>query len=147
MENRKYNLSFDELENKIEVNIEGLVFEIKQINDKSYYNNIDDTDSNRIENEIEKIIGKGSIEKINNLRKEKGKDEMDIGVELNLLLKLIEFYTNATAENVTQTLNNTADNVNNKINDIKNLNANREQRRSYNRNNRNNYYRGNRRRY
>lgn len=129
MENKKYVLSFEDIENNIEVDIEGLVFKLRGIKDINYYSNLKDED---VEKEIEYILGAGSIEKINNLRKEKGKDNLDIGTSLNLLLQLIGIYTKGTTNNTTNMAMNVVDNTNKEINNFTNQFRNRQQRRTHN---------------
>lgn len=143
MENKRYSLSFDEIENKIEVDLEGLVFEVKNIQDKKYYEELDTDNQDIVDIEIEKVIGKGSIEKINKLRKEKGKDELDLGTKLNLLLQLIGIYNIAVAKNTSNTAYNIVNKTNNAISEMTSQLGNRKKRRNYNRG----YNRNNRRYY
>lgn len=143
MENKRYSLSFDEIENKIEVDLEGLVFEVKNIQDKKYYEELDTDNQDIVDIEIEKVIGKGSIEKINKLRKEKGKDELDLGTKLNLLLQLIGIYNIAVAKNTGNAVYNIVNKTNNTISEVTSQLGNRKQRRNYNRA----YNRNNRRYY
>lgn len=144
MENKRYLLSFEDIENNVEVDLEGLIFRLRGIKDINYYKTIKDED---VEKEIEYILGEGSIEKINNLREEKGKDKLDIGTSLNLLLQLIGVYKKGITKNSTDKAIDLVEKTNQEINEMTNQFKNREQRRNYNRNYRNNNYRGNRRRY
>lgn len=142
MENKRYSLSTDELENKIEIDIDGINFEIKNVQSSEYYRNINSDNVDVIDIEIERILGKGSIEKINNARKQKGKDVLDNAIKLNLLFKLIEFYFKSITDNLENTGINIIKNTNDSINNMTNRFKNRQERRNYNKGyNRNNYRR------
>lgn len=132
MDNKMYSLNTDELENKIEINIDGIIFEIKNVQSTNYYKNIDSDNVNIVDVEIEKIIGENSIEKINNARKQRGKEELDLGIKLNLLLKLIGIYNVATTNNVSNTAYKVVEDTNNAINNITKKYGNRQQRRTHN---------------
>lgn len=142
MENKRYSLSFDDIENNVEVDIEGLVFKLRGIKDINYYSKLKDED---VEKEIEYILGNGSIDKINKLRNEKGKENLDVGTSLNLLLKLIGVYRKGATLNSTNTAMDVVNETNNEIENIKNRFMNREQKRNYNRGHNKGYYRNYRR--
>ena len=73
MENSKrYSLSFDEIENNIEIDIEGLIFKIRGMKELNYYKTIKDEE---VEEEIKYILGEDSIDKINKLRNEKANEK------------------------------------------------------------------------
>lgn len=142
MENKRYSLSFEDIENNVEVDIEGLVFKLRGIKDVDYYSKIKDED---VEKEIEYILGNGSIERINKLRNERGKEDLDVGTSLNLLLQLIGVYKKGSTINSTNTAMNVINEANNEIENIKNKFANREYRRNYNKGRNKGYYRNHRR--
>lgn len=142
MENKRYSLSFEDIENNVEVDIEGLVFKLRGIKDINYYSKLKDED---VEKEIEYILGNGSIEKINKLRNERGKEDLDVGTSLNLLLQLIGVYKKGSTENSTNTAMNIVNETNNEIENMKNRFMNREQKRNYNRGHNKGYYRNYRR--
>lgn len=141
MDSKRYSLSTDELENKIEIDIDGINFEIRNVQSSEYYRNINSDNIDVIDKEIEGIIGKGSIEKINNARREKGKDILNNAIKLNLLFKLIEFYFKSITENLEDTGMNIIKNTNDSINNMTNRFKNRQERRSYNRGYNRNYRR------
>lgn len=143
MDNKIYSLNTDELENIIKINIDGILFEVRNIKSKNYYENIDADDIEVVDREIENIIGKNSIEKINKARLNNGKEEMDLGLKLNLLLKLIGIYQVGTSNNLGKTANETLSQTYDAINNVTNQFKNREQRRNYNKR----YNRNNRRYY
>ena len=110
--------SYEDTDKKIEIEIYGLVFEINK---------------NSLENQIDKILGDGSVEKINKKRVADGYKEMDLQIELNLLGCIFETYANATMNNVTNRITNTARNINNRINELNNMNRQQRRYNKYNR--------------
>ena len=143
MDNKIYSLSTSELENRIKINIDGILFEVKNIKSKDYYENINVDDINVVDKEIENILGKDSINKINEARINSGKEEMDIGIKLNLLLKLIGIYQVGISNNLGKTANEVISQTYDAVQNVTNKFTNREQRRNYNKSNykRNNYNR------
>lgn len=131
--NNRMSFGYQDTDKKIEIELYGLVFEIKNLsNDKiEEFRNINN-DLSKIERQIEDILGNGSVEKINNKRIADGYDKMSLEVEVNILGCIFEAYAKAMT-------NNTIDRVSKSINDINSkvegLNNNRYQRRNnkYNR--------------
>lgn len=131
--NNRMSFGYQDTDKKIEIELYGLVFEIKNLsNDKiEEFRNFDGNLS-EVEKQIEEILGNGTIEKINNKRIADGYDKMGLEVELNILGCIFEAYAKAMT-------NNTIDRVSKSINDINSkvegLNNNRYQRRNnkYNR--------------
>ena len=83
------------------------------------------------EAQLEKILGKGAIEKINRKRVSDGYKELDLNIELNMLGCIFEAYAKETTNNVLGRVTKITDNINKDMGNI----MNREQRRSYNRTN------------
>lgn len=137
--NKKTSFGYEDTDKSIEINLYGLDFEINNIDNIDKLKDIDKDDENIIEAQIEEILGKGSIEKINNKRVSDGYKKLDLNIELNILGCIFEAYATASTNNVLGRVVNAVDNINKDIDD----NLNREQRRNYNRNK----YRGNRRNY
>lgn len=140
-ENKKVmKFGYEDTDKKIEIEVYGLVFEIKNLDSNSYdkYKNID-KDLNTIEKEIDVILGKGAVEKINNKRINDGYDKMDLNVELALLGCIFEAYANSVTGNMFNKIDSTVKNIYNKTNNYKN--SNRVQRRNYNRYNNRRYRR------
>lgn len=141
--NDKERLSFgyEDTDKKLEIELYGLVFEIRNLNSIKELDNLDRNNFDSIEIELEKILGKGSIEKINNKRRKDGYQDLDINIELNILGCIMETYAKSMTNN---TLGRVLDSVNDMNKDIDNLinnNFNRDQRRNYNRNRGNRNYR------
>lgn len=140
MENKKVlSFGYEDTDKSIEINLYGLVFEIKNLDNIEELENLDRNNSNAIEAQLEKILGTGSIEKINRKRVSDGYKELDLNIELNILGCIFETYAKSMKENVIGRVTNAVNDINKDIN----INMNREQRRNYNRN----QYRGNRRNY
>lgn len=142
MKSKRISFGYEDTDQKIEVELFGLVFEInkKNIIDKDL--NVINEEEDSIEKEIREVIGQDSIEKINDKRLKDGYEKMTLDVEIAVLTCIYKAYITATSGNMideiinkNKELEDRARNLDNKIN--------REQRRNYNRN----QYRGNRRNY
>ena len=135
MEDRKVlSFGYEDTDKKLEIELYGLVFEIRNLNSIEELENLDKNNYNSIEEQLEKILGKGSIEKINNKRRKDGYQDLDINIELNILGCIMETYAKSMTNN---TLGRVLDSVNDMDKDIDNVinnNFNRNQRRNYNRN-------------
>ena len=140
--NDKKVLSFgyEDTDKKLEIELYGLVFEIRNLNSIEELENLDKNNYNSIEEQLEKILGKGSIEKINNKRRKDGYQDLDINIELNILGCIMETYAKSMTNNTLGRVLNSVNDMNKNIDNVINNNFNRNQRRNYNRN----QYRGNR---
>lgn len=137
MENKRYSFGYEDTDKKIEIELYGLVFEINNINEDSeeYYKNIDKEDINKIEKEIEKLLGNGSIEKINKKRESDGYSKLTLDIELSILGCIFEAYSKGSIDKVTNKVIKTNKDITNQITELKNNQFNREQRRNrYNKN-------------
>lgn len=142
MKSKRVSFGYEDTDQKIEVDIYGLVFEInkKNIVDKDL-NDIDEEEDS-IEREIKELIGEDSIEKINNKRLEDGYGKMTLDVEIAVLTCIFKAYITATSGNMIEEIINKNKELENKARNL-DREINREQRRKYNRN----QYRRNYRRY
>ncbi len=138
---KRLSFGYEDTDKSVEIELYGLVFEIENLEDVKEYEKIDRNNLNEVEAQIENILGKGSLDKINEKRKKDGYKELDINIELNILGCIFETYAKSMTDNVLGKVTNAVDNVTKKIEKIENMN--REQRRNYNRN----QYRNNRRSY
>ena len=140
--NKRISFGYEDTDSKIEVDFYGIVFEINNLESIDELKNLDKENENVIEAQLEEILGKGAIEKINRKRVSDGYKELDLNIELNMLGCIFEAYAKGTAGNV---LGRVAD----AVEDINKDMSNREQRRNYNKTNQyKNYNRNrNRRRY
>ena len=131
MENKKrLSFGYEDTDKSIEIDLYGLVFEIKNLDDIEEIKSLDRNNSNVIEAQIEKLLGTGSIAKINEKRRKDGYRELDLNIELNILGCIFETYAKSMSNNVFKRVANAVDDVNKDINSA----MNREQRRNYNRN-------------
>lgn len=139
MNNNVMKFGYEDTDKKIEVNLYGMIFEInKEIIVNKDINNLKENDEIQIENEIEEILGKGSIEKINNKRIIDGYKKMTLDVEIAVLTCVYKTYINATTGNMIDEIQDTNKQMEYRARNINE--TNREQRR----NNRKNNYRRNR---
>ena len=141
MNNKRVSFGYEDTDKKIEIDLYGLVFEIKNIDNVEELENLDENDSNEIEAQIDKILGKGAVEKINKKRINDGYSEMTLDVELNVIGCIMSAYAETMIKNPINKVTNTVEKINRDMNNFSG--TNREQRRNYNRN----QYRGNRRNY
>ena len=141
--NDKKVLSFgyEDTDKKLEIELYGLVFEIRNLNSIEELENLDKNNYNSIEEQLEKILGKGSIEKINNKRRKDGYKDLDISIELNILGCIMEVYAKSMTNNTLGRVLSSIDDMNKDIDNVINNNFNRNQRRNYNRNRGNRNYR------
>lgn len=141
MEDKKVlSFGYEDTDKKLEIELYGLVFEIRNLNSIEELENLDKNNYNSIEEQLEKILGKGSIEKINNKRRKDGYQDLDINIELNILGCIMETYAKSMTNNTLGRVLDSVNDMNKDIDNVINNNFNRNQRRNYNRN----QYRGNR---
>lgn len=144
MEDKKrLSFGYEDTDKSIEIDLYGLVFEIKNLDNIKKLKDLDRNDNNVIEAQLERILGKGAVDKINRKRVSDGYKELDLNIELNILGCIFETYAKSMTGNVIGRVTNAVNDINKDINKDININMNREQRRNYNRN----QYRGNRRNY
>ncbi len=139
MERLKFG--YEDTDKSIEIELYGLVFEIKNLDNLEELENLNKNDSNVIEAQLEKILGKGAIDKINDKRRKDGYDVLDLNIELNILGCIFEAYAKSMTGNVLGRVENTVNDINQNMEKVNH--TNRENKRNYNRN----QYRGNRRNY
>lgn len=116
-------IGYEQTDKKIEIDIYGLIFEIsKEIeNINSNYEEIED-----YKDVIDKVLGDGATDKINEKRKSDGYGEIDTQVFLAIISTAMNAYVNAS----TQPINNMIDNYEDKTNRF-NKYGNRKSRRDY----------------
>lgn len=131
MENKRISFGYEDTDKKIEVDFYGLVFEINNLDSIGELKKLDQDNEDVIEAQLEKILGKGAIEKINRKRVSDGYKELDLNIELNMLGCIFEAYAKETTNSVLGRVTKVTDDINKDMGNI----MNREQRRSYNRTN------------
>ena len=141
LKNKKFSFGYEDTDKKLEINLYGLDFEINNLDSIDELENLDRDNSNVIEAQLEKILGEGSIDRINRKRVKDGYKELDLNIELSILGCIFEVYAKSMSGRVLDKVTKAVDDVNKDINSFNNMN--REQRRNYNKN----QYRNNRRNY
>lgn len=141
LKNKKFSFGYEDTDKKLEINLYGLDFEINNLDSIDELENLDRDNSNVIEAQLEKILGEGSIDRINRKRVKDGYKELDLNIELSILGCIFEVYAKSMSGRVLDKVTKAVDDVNKDINSFNNMN--REQRRNYNKN----QYRNNRRIY
>ena len=87
MNNKVMKFGYEDTDKKIEVELYGLVFEInKEAIINKDIKELDGNDETKIENEIEDVLGKEAIEKINNKRIADGYGKMTLSSSINLYI-------------------------------------------------------------
>lgn len=132
----RLSFGYEDTDKSIEIELYGLNFEINNLDNIEELENLDGNNGNVIEAQLEKILGAGSIEKINRKRISDGRKKLDLNIESNILGLIFETYAKSMSESVLGRVTKAVDDINKDINN----NMNREQRRNYNKNK----YRGNR---
>lgn len=120
-------IGYENTDKKLEIEIYGLNFEIKNVDKIKEYENVEDNDLNGLEKMIESLIGEGSINKINEKREKDGYGKIDSTVALNILVGIYQTYMTEYTDNIMQPIEKSIDRMD-KIN-----NFNRETRRYNNR--------------
>ena len=106
-------LGYENTDKKIEVEIYGIKFEIRNVDKIKEFENVEDDDLNGLEKMIESLLGQGSIEKLNEQRVKDGYKKMDSSVALNLLVGIRQAYINEYTDNIMQPLEKNAERINN----------------------------------
>lgn len=133
IDNKKLRIGFEDTDKKTKIEIYGKEFEIDEnrLSELNTNEVAEEKDVNVMYKILDEIVGDGTAETLNNIRKENGYEEMKVNHVLPILLKLLEVYTKKMFEPLEEAENKFTD-VYRKIN--------RYERRNY-RNNRNNRYR------
>ena len=142
MENNRLKFGYDDTDKSIEIDLYGLVFEINNLDSIEDLENLDKNNSNVIEAQLEKILGQGAIEKINNKRTSDGYKKLDLNIELNILGCIFEAYAKSTTGNVLGRVENIVNDINKNMEKANHTNGFKQTpyRKNYNRN----QYRGRR---
>lgn len=140
---KRLSFGYEDTDKSIEIELYGLDFEINNLDNIEELESLDRNNENIIEAQLEKILGAGSIEKINRKRVSDGYKKLDLNIELNILGCIFETYAKSMSGSVLGRVTKAVDDINKDINN----NINREQRRNYNKNHNRNRRNRNYRRY
>lgn len=105
-------IGYENTDKKIEVEIYGIPFEIKNVDKMKQFEDIEDDDLNGLEEILETLLGEGAIEKLNNQREKDGYKKIDSTIALNLLVGISDLYMNTYTENIMQPLEKSAERIN-----------------------------------
>jgi hypothetical protein len=106
-------IGYENTDKKIEIEIYGLKFEIKNVDKIKEYENVEDNDLNGLEKMIESLIGEGSINKINEQREKDGYGKIDSTIALNILVGISQQYIAEYTENIMQPFEKSINRINN----------------------------------
>lgn len=106
-------IGYENTDKKIEIEIYGLKFEIKNVDKIKEYENVKDNDLNGLEKMIENLIGEGSINKINEKREKDGYGKIDSTVALNILVGISQQYIAEYTDNIIQPFEKSMNRINN----------------------------------
>lgn len=106
-------IGYENTDKKIEIEIYGLKFEIKNVDKIKEYENVEDNDLNGLEKMIESLIGEGSINKINEKREKDGYGKIDSAIALNILVGISQQYIAEYTENIMQPFEKSMNRINN----------------------------------
>lgn len=130
LENKRLSFGYEDTDKKVEMDLYGLNFEIRNLDSVEELRNLDKNNINVIEAQIEKVLGEGAIDRINRKRLSDGYGKLDLNIELNILGCIFETYAKSITGNFTGKLLNTIHDVNKNMSNF----GNEEDRRNYNRN-------------
>lgn len=139
---KRLSFGYEDTDKKIEIDLYGLVFEVKLKNEdiQDLRNIKDDIKLKELEVLIDKYLGKNAVEQINNKRKEDGHKEIDEDVAIQIIICMMKAYSNVSLSGLTDTIDDIDGKINNTI-------ANMNKVKQFNRNGRRNYNRKSYRRY
>ena len=140
--NKKFKFGYEDTDKKIEIELYGLIFEIRNVEKINEIKSEDKKDKEVLEAQIELLLGNGSIDKINRKREKDGYDELTAENEMAILGCIFEAYYESFVGNFTDKVTGTVTNINNKLENLNNFNREERRYRKYNKN-----YRRNRRRF
>lgn len=106
-------IGYENTDKKIEIEIYGLKFEIKNVDKIKEYENVEDNDLNGLEKMIESLIGEGSINKINEQREKDGYGKIDSTIALNILVGISQQYIAEYTDNIMQPFEKSINRINN----------------------------------
>lgn len=106
-------IGYENTDKKIEIEIYGLKFEIKNVDKIKEYENVEDDDLNGLEKMIENLIGEGSINKLNEQREKDGRGKIDSTVALNILVGISQQYIAEYTDNIMQPFEKSMNRINN----------------------------------
>lgn len=135
MERKVLKFGYEDTDQKIEVNLYGLIFEINKENIvEKNISILDSRDELKVEEEIRSLIGQDSIERINEQREKDGYKKMTLDVEMAVLTCIYKAYIETTTGDMIDNINASSNDMVMKAQNIgKNYNKNRNRYKRYRR--------------
>lgn len=137
MDNNRMKFGYEDTDKKIEIDLYGLVFEIKLDSKKieELTNIKDEINLDEMNKYIDEILGENAVNKINEKRKNDGYKEIDENIALQILMCVFQAYSDSYIGNITNHIDKSNEMIENKYNRLnKNMNRykNINKRRNYN---------------
>lgn len=132
MERKIIKIDYIDTDKSNEIELYGLKFNmnLKELEESK---SIDEEDANAIDKQLEKVLGIGSIEKINNKRIEDGHEELNLLNKLNIFGCLFEAYSEIMKEYAISKINKSTEDISRKQRRYNNKNQYRSNRKNYRR--------------
>ena len=105
-------IGYENTDKKIEIEIYGLKFEIKNVDKIREYEDIKEDDLNGLEKMIENLIWEGYINKINEKREKDGYGKIDSTIALNILVGISQQYISEYTDNIMQPIKKSVKRIN-----------------------------------
>lgn len=119
-------LNYEDTDRKIELEIYGLIFEVKKEIEDIDAKELKEQNKINISEIIDKIFGNGATDKINKKRVQDGYEVMDTQVALTIISYAVNAYVNASVGPINEVINN----YNYKVNKMNRFRS-QNQRRNY----------------
>jgi hypothetical protein len=119
-------LNYEDTDRKIELEIYGLIFEVKKEIEDIDAKELKEQNKINISEIIDKIFGNGATDKINKKRIQDGYEVMDTQVALTIISYAVNAYVNASVSPINEVINN----YNYKVNKMNRFRS-QNQRRNY----------------
>ena len=119
-------LNYEDTDRKIELEIYGLIFEVKREIEDIDAKELKEQNKINISEIIDKIFGNGATDKINKKRIQDGYEVMDTQVALTIISYAVNAYVNASVSPINEVINN----YNYKVNKMNRFRS-QNQRRNY----------------
>ena len=119
-------LNYEDTDRKIELEIYGLIFEVKKEIEDIDAKELKEQNKINISEIIDKVFGNGATDKINKKRIQDGYEVMDTQVALTIISYAVNAYVNASVSPINEVINN----YNYKVNKMNRFRS-QNQRRNY----------------
>lgn len=132
MKNKRLSFGYEDVYQKIEIDLFGLIFEInKEKIENSDIENINENEEDGIKAKIEEIIGEGAIEKINEKAISDGYAKMTLAEEIKVLTFLYTTYMNYTVNGMVEDITTKGKEIEDNAKNLGNENNGIQRRKDY----------------